>query len=214
MALEVIGAGFGRTGTDSMKDALEALGLGPCHHMKEVLASPDQLALWRAVARGDRPDWDRPDWDGPDLDTMFSGFRSAVDWPSAFYWREIAAHYPDAKILLTVRDADGWYASFSNTILKVVMSSSDPDSLGRALIVNKVFGGRPDDRSHAIAAYERNTVEVQAAFGPDRLLTYRLGDGWEPLCRFLGRPVPAEPFPHRNTAADFQAFMASHGARP
>lgn len=204
MALDVIGAGFGRTGTDSMKDALEALGLGPCHHMKEVLASPEQLALWRAVARGDRPDWD----------VVFAGFRSAVDWPSAFYCREIAAHYPDAKILLTVRDADGWYASFSNTILKVVMSSSDPESLGRALIANKVFGGRPDDRSHAIAAYERNTVEVQAVFGPDRLLTYRLGDGWEPLCRFLGRPVPDAPFPHRNTAADFQAFMASTATRP
>ena len=110
MALSVIGAGFGRTGTESMKLALEALGLGPCHHMKEGLPNPEQISLWRAVARGEPADWDQ----------IFEGYRSAVDWPAAHYWRELAAHYPDAKVVLTVRSPESWYASMENTILKVI----------------------------------------------------------------------------------------------
>lgn len=199
MGLSVIGAGFGRTGTESMKLALETLGLGPCHHMKEVLASPEQKALWRAAARGEAMDWD----------AAFAGYRSAVDWPSAFFWRELSEHYPDAKILLTVRSSESWYASMSNTILKSLQSSTDPDSVGLRLIRDRVFGGRLDDRAHLIAAYERNNAEVRAAFPPERLLTYHLGDGWAPLCRFLGKPVPEAPFPHSNSTEDFQAMMAA-----
>ena len=112
MALSIVGAGFGRTGTASMKMALEILGLGPCHHMKELLANSAQLALWRLVARGDNPDWN----------AAFAGYRCAVDWPSAFFWRELSAFYPHAKILLTVRDAESWYASMDKTILKTLTS--------------------------------------------------------------------------------------------
>jgi len=198
MALSVIGAGFGRTGTESMKLALETLGLGPCHHMTEVVADPDQVALWRAAARGELPDWDR----------AFAGYKSATDWPAAYFWRELSAHYPDAKVLLTVRDAESWYASMERTILKVIKGSTDPASVGVKLIGECLFGGRIDDRAHVIAVYEKNTAEVEAAFGADRLLTYHLGDGWEPLCRFLGKPVPDAPFPHTNSSADFDAMMA------
>jgi Sulfotransferase domain len=199
MALAVIGAGFGRTGTESMKLALEALGLGPCHHMKEVLSNPRQTDLWRAAARGDLPDWDE----------AFAGYRSAVDWPSAYFWRELSAYYPDAKILLTVRSADSWYESMDRTILKVLRTSTDPASISKRLIAEKVFGGRLDDRAHAIAIYHANIAAVQAAFPADRLLTYNLGDGWEPLCRFLGKPVPHMPFPQSNSTAEFQAFAAA-----
>jgi hypothetical protein len=198
LALEVIGAGFGRTGTESMKTALEILGLGPCHHMLEVLPDPQQVALWRAAAQGDLPDWDE----------AFSGYRSALDWPSTYFWRETSAYYPDAKILLTVRSADSWYESMEKTIFKVIGSSSDPASLGLKLINEGVFGGRLD-REHAIAVYERNIAEVQAAFPPGRLLTYHLGDGWERLCRFLDRPVPEVPFPRTNSAAEFGARVAA-----
>jgi len=203
MALSIVGAGFGRTGTTSMKMALETLGLGPCHHMKELLANTAQLALWRSVARGDDPDWG----------AAFAGYHCAVDWPSAFFWRELSAFYPHAKILLTVRDAESWYASMDKTILKTLRESTDPDSVSIKLIAERVFGGRLDDRAHAIAVYEKNTAEVQAAFDGDRLLTYKLGDGWEKLCRFLGKPVPDMPFPRSNSAEEFHAIFANKDGR-
>ena len=198
MALSVIGAGFGRTGTESMKLALEALGMGPCHHMKEVLSNPDQIALWRSVAGGRLPDWDE----------AFAGYNSTVDWPGTYFWRELSAVYPDAKIVLTVRSAESWYASMEKTILKVLKASTVPDSVGSKLIGQGVLGGRLDDRAHIIAMFEKNTADVQAAFGGERLLTYTIGDGWEPLCRFLGQPVPDTPFPHTNSADEFHATVA------
>jgi len=199
MALAVIGAGFGRTGTDSMKSALELLGFGPCHHMKEVLPSDEQTRIWRAIAAGGTPDWD----------DALAGFNACVDWPSAFYWRQISAHSPEAKILLTLRDSESWYRSMENTILAMLKRSTDPESLGLALIANQVFDGNIEDRDAVIAAYERNTAEVQAAFGPERLLTYSLGDGWEPLCEFLGGPVPDQDYPRTNSTAQFQQMTAN-----
>jgi hypothetical protein len=154
MALEVIGAGFGRTGTESMKQALEILGLGPCHHMKEVMSNPAQLALWRAAARGELPDWDE----------AFAGYCSAVDWPSAYFWREVSAHYPEAKVLLTVRSAESWYESMDRTILAVLRVSTDRNSIGLRLIARRVFGGRLDDRAHAIAVYERTSPTSRPPF--------------------------------------------------
>lgn len=197
MALAVIGAGFGRTGTESMKLALEQLGLGPCHHMKEVLGNPEQLNIWRAISGGATPNWD----------AAFAGYNSAIDWPSAFFWRELSEAYPRAKIILTVRSSQSWHKSISNTIFRVLDVTTDPGSIGAKLIAERVFGGRHRDREHAIATYERNIAEVQAAFDADRLLTYSIGDGWAPLCRFLNKPVPDQPFPRSNSTADFTELM-------
>ena len=197
MALSLIGAGFGRTGTDSMRQALETIGMGPCHHMKEVNDSAEQTALWRAVAGGGAADWQQ----------IFSSYQSSIDWPSAYYWRELSATYPDAKILLTVRSAESWYDSMSKTICKVIRTSNDPQSLGVNLIGNQVFSGRYDEREHAIAVFEKNNADVRATFPPERLLVYRLGDGWEPLCRFLDKPVPDTPFPHTNSAREFNDMV-------
>jgi hypothetical protein len=194
MALRVIGTGFGRTGTDSMREALTILGLGPCHHMLEVMANEDQKQLWRALAKGGTPDWE----------ALFAGFVSCVDWPSAFYWRELIKIYPKARVILTYRTSESWWASFEKTILPVVKNSTDPDSLGVALIARQVFGGRPDDRENAIAAYEANVRDVLATVPKERLLVHNLGDGWEPLCRLLGVPVPDVPYPSRNSASEFQ----------
>ncbi len=151
-----------------------------------------------------------------DWDAAFAGYRSAVDWPAAYFWRQLSATYPDAKILLTVRSAESWYESMSNTILKVLESSTDPDSLGLRMVGEGVFGGRLGDRAHAIAVYERNNAEVQATIPRQRLLTYHLGDGWQPLCRFLDKPIPDVAFPRTNSAEEFKAFMAAtnSGARP
>lgn len=195
--LKVIGAGFGRTGTHSMKKALEMLGLGPCHHMAEVMSNPDQLATWRAIAAGETPDWNG----------VFTGYRSAIDWPSAHYWRELAAAFPDAKVLLTIRSPESWYKSFSSTILQGIGPETSPESFGHRIIRNKIFDGRPEDRDIAIAAFNRNTQEVRAAIPASRLLVFEVGDGWEPLCRFLGIPAPPQPFPSSNSTEEFRAHF-------
>jgi len=192
MALKVIGAGFGRTGTTSMKTALEILELGPCHHMSEVNSKSEQKAMWRSITQETKPAWDE----------VFANYHSAVDWPAAYYWRELSEHYPTAKVILTLRDAESWYESMVGTIFRAIASSTDAESLGVALIRKKVFGEKLD-RDHAIATFEANTAAVQAALPPERLLTYRIGDGWEPLCQFLGKDVPSVPYPRSNSREEF-----------
>jgi len=194
MALEVVGTGFGRTGTDSMREALNILGFGPCHHMHEVNGSEAQKRLWRALAKGAEPDWDR----------LFEGYASCVDWPSSCYWRELVEAYPEAKVILTNRSPESWWESFEKTILRGIGIGADPESLGRFVIAGKVFGGRPEDRSHAIATYEEHTRAIMATVPADRLLVHELGDGWEPLCQHLGVPVPDQPYPNRNSTAEFR----------
>lgn len=195
MTLEIIGAGFGRTGTDSLKRALEMLGYGPCYHMYEVLPHEDRMEMWREILGGRRaPDWDR----------VFDGFRATVDWPSARYWRVLAVHFPKAKILLSHRDPDSWYRSMDKTILGKARDPLHANSMA-AHVCQSVFGDRAPSRAHAIATYERNIAEVQAAFGEDRLLNYELGSGWVPLCRFLGVDLPPVPYPRGNDSKEYHA---------
>ncbi|WP_306047554.1 sulfotransferase family protein [Nioella sp. MMSF_3534] len=202
MALQIIGAGFGRTGTESLKRALEILGFGPCHHMHEVMARPGLNQQWRAIAAGAEPDWA----------TVFSGYQSTVDWPSTHYWDVLADHYPEAKIILSVRDADSWFNSMQNTILPVLRDSTDRESFGCVVIRDKVFSGRLDDRDHIIGVYEDHVAQVKARIPPERLLTYELGSGWEPLCTFLGCDVPSEPYPSGNRPEQFHEKIAEADA--
>jgi hypothetical protein len=214
--VEVIGAGFGRTGTRSLKAALERLGYGPCHHMSTVIAEPHRVRQWLEVGEGRGPGWDE----------VFAGFRAALDWPAAAYWRELAEHYPDAKVVLSVRDPDRWYESISATIfasaraerrplpvrrrvIRWLVARRAPDfalypRMARATFIDRVFDGRIDDRAHVIEVYERHIAEVVATIAPDRLLVFETGDGWAPLCEFLGTPVPDEPFPRANERAAFR----------
>ena len=195
MALAVIGAGFGRTGTHSLNLALEQLGFGPCHHMEDVMASPQQKAWFRAGGRGEKLDWDE----------FYAGYNSAVDWPTAYFWRELAAHFPQSKIILTVRDPAAWYKSAHATIFASAGGPPDPDSFGRNVVQAKIFGGRLDDEAHVAKVMEDHNAEVTRAIPPERLLVYEAAEGWPNLCAFLGVPLPAEPFPHSNTVADFRA---------
>ena len=197
MALEVIGTGWGRTGTDSMREALNILGFGPCHHMFEINANPDLRTAWRALAKGATPDWKQ----------LFTGYRACVDWPSCHYWRELIALYPKARVVLTARPPEDWWNSFSQTILPSIIRNSDPDSLVHTLIEARVFGGRPQDRDHAIKLYETHVAEVLAQVPADRLLVHNLGDGWQGLCAHLGVPVPDQPFPNRNSTSALQAHL-------
>ena len=193
MALSVIGAGFGRTGTHTLNLALEQLGLGPCHHMEDVMAHPEQKAWFRAAGRGETVDWD----------AVYAGYRSAVDWPTAYFWRELAAHFPAAKLILTVRNSEEWYKSAKATIFNTMGETADPASFGRAVIFGKVFGGNVEDETHVIEVLEQHNADVMNAFPPSRLLVYQVADGWPKLCSFLDVPVPAEPYPHSNTTAEF-----------
>ena len=199
MTLEVISAGLGRTGTHSMKLALAMLGFGPCHHMTELIGNDGQTQMWRAHVRGEAPGWD----------ALYAGYRSAVDWPTAHYWRELADYYPKAKLLLTVRDADKWHKSVVATIAKAMNSTNNPESFGRKVIGEQVFGGRIEDRDHAVGVYEAHNAAVKSAFGPDRLLVYDVAEGWGPLCAHLGVPEPGEPFPVTNTTVEFQTLIAA-----
>ncbi|OBQ79308.1 sulfotransferase family protein [Mesorhizobium sp. WSM3873] len=198
MTIRVIGTGFGRTGTDSMREALTMLGFGPCHHMSEVMAHAEQKRLWRALAQGAAPDWDR----------LFAGYKSCVDWPSVHYWRELIEAYPEARVILTWRSPESWWESFAKTILPAVIDSQDQESLGVALVTKQVFGGRPQDRAHAIAVYEANIEAVLKTVPAERLLVHKLGDGWAPLCAHLGVPVPDEPYPNRNTTKEFRTALS------
>ena len=197
MALSVIGVGFMRTGTESLKMALEILGYGPCHHMKVVLSDPDQEALWRRVVAGETIPWE----------TLYDGYNSAVDFPTAFYWRELTAHYPESPLILTVRSSESWYASMTKSVFPTLKKLTDPGSVGSAMISQGTFDGRGDDPDHAVAVYEKHNNDVQSAFSSDRLLVYELGSGWTPLCEFLGKPIPDEDYPHSNTAEEFDEFF-------
>ena len=209
MPLEIIGAGFGRTGTTSLKAALEQIGFGPCHHMDEVVGSPAQIDHWQRIADGEPPDWD----------TVFADFRSACDWPSCTHWEALAAHFPDAKIVLTVRDEARWYDSVAETIypasylLPAWLQRCIPQ-LDRAnrMIVAKVwqgeFGGRFEDRDHALSVYREHVAAVRERADPERLLVFEVKDGWSPLCAFLGVPEPETPFPHLNDARQIRRVIA------
>lgn len=195
MALEIIGAGFGRTGTESMKRALEMLGYGPCYHMYEVIPHKERFETWQGIYDGAiKPDWD----------AVFDGFRATVDWPAARYWRELADHFPKAKVLLTYRDPESWYASMEKTILTFLRDPEKTEGMAPRLR-RDVFTGEVHDKDHVISVYQRNVTEVQNAFGPDRLLTYELGSGWEPLCHFLERDIPSDPYPSGNESANFHS---------
>jgi hypothetical protein len=208
--MEVIGAGFGRTGTNSLRLALERLGFGPCHHMHELTLKPAQVPVWQAAAQGRTMDWR----------SVFAGYRSQVDWPGALYWRELADTFPAAKVILTVRPVADWFCSFEATVAREVLTPSTSSDLHavarremqREIIARQVFGNRPLDRDHAIATFERHVEQVRATVAPERLLIFDVRDGWGPLCAFLRVQVPEDPFPKTNSVAEFLAgtWVRSH----
>ena len=199
MALRVIGAGYGRTGTASLKVALERLGFGPCHHMSEVLPRPDRIELWRRIGEGEAL-WDE----------AFEGYRSTVDWPACTHWRALMEHYPDAKVILSRRDAGRWFESVNETILEANVSRAMATTpIGPMLEANiwRLFDGRLSDREHMMACFERHCEEVVRTVPGERLLVFEAKEGWGPLCAFLGVQPPDEPFPHINTKDETAEVM-------
>jgi hypothetical protein len=198
MALQVIGSGLGRTGTLSTKLALEALGFGPTHHMVEVFMHPQSVPLWIEAGRG------RADWDA-----IFEGYGSMVDHPGCCYWRELADHYPDAKVLHTVRDPDKWFDSSQATIFNPDRPPPPEDAPIRPFFdqLNAWYGGDMHDRAFMTDFFRRHTEAVIAGVPKERLLVFEVSQGWAPLCDFLGVATPDTPFPRENSTEQFKTHL-------
>lgn len=211
--LKVIGAGLGRTGTESLKQALELLGFGACYHMFELtMKHPEHLPEWEKLVAGEKPNYE----------FLFDGYQSTADFPACMFYREFMAQYPQAKVILTVRDADKWYDSAVKTIFrgvpapilmlgrlmslfsKKVRASLPTIPFANEVVNNRFFEGRTSDREHTKAIFNAWNEKVKRTVPPDRLLVFEVREGWEPLCRFLNIPVPAAPFPHANKSDAFE----------
>jgi hypothetical protein len=209
--MKLIGAGLPRTGTLSQKVALEMLGLGPCYHMVNVLADLDEAHLWRRALEGDEP-WEE----------VFEGFQSTVDWPGSFFYRELVDFYPDAKVLLSIRDAETWERSMRETIFGILYGDMLMRDLSTArgrvdpkwrTYIEMMEGmwqqsglishGADTDSESMRTAMERFNEEVRANVPSEQLLVWSVTEGWEPLCQFLEVPAPDTPFPHLNDGKEF-----------
>ncbi|MEX1007808.1 MAG: sulfotransferase family protein [Acidimicrobiia bacterium] len=207
MALRVVGAGLGRTGTHSQKLALERLLGAPCYHMIETFGRPDDIPVWHRAVDGDLPDWR----------TFLADYAAAVDWPVCAFWRELSEVFPDAIVLLSTRDVDSWWTSASNTIFQVVGNEVAAEEITGAQqsmaidMLAKRFTTHWMEEDEAKRAYEQHNADVRASIPDDRLVEWQPGDGWDPICEALGLPVPDEPYPHVNTTADFRAMTGMDG---
>jgi hypothetical protein len=203
MALKVVGAGVGRTGTHSLKVALQQLLGAPCYHMVEVFQHPEHVPAWHAAARGEAVDWAG----------LMEGYAAAVDWPASAFWPELAAANPDALIILSVRDPEAWWRSTQNTIFSRITDTAPPEMADWHAMVMDMMASRftteLHDKEKGLAAFNYHNDAVKAGAPADRLLVWTATDGWEPICKALGLPVPAEPFPVTNTTEEFQARHAA-----
>jgi Sulfotransferase domain len=201
MPLKVVGAGVGRTGTNSLKLALERLLGAPCHHMFEIRDDGTQVAGWTDAIEGRPVDWE----------AMLAGYSALVDWPGASFWPELSAANPEALVLLSVRDPQSWYRSASKTIFPFI-ENPRPERASWMATVRKLlrdrFSDRLDDEGTMVAAFERHNDAVRTAIAPKRLLEWSPADGWEPICERLGLDVPGEAFPQTNSTADFNSTPA------
>ena len=200
--MRIVGAGLGRTGTASLKEALEQLLGGPCYHMFEVRERPEDPDVWGDAYEGRLPEWT----------SFFADYQAVVDWPAAPFWREIGDAFPDAIILLSVRDADAWWKSASDTIFTAVETYFAPDApddgwtrMGRGMM--EAFTPSWREEAAAKAAFLAHNDQVRATAPADRLLEWQPGDGWEPICNALGVAVPDQPFPHTNTTAEIRRTL-------
>jgi hypothetical protein len=206
MGLKVIGAGLGRTGTTSLRDALSVLLDGQCYHFEDVIAKPADPPLWRAAIRGEPPEWQQ----------IYDGYVATTDWPGAAFWKELSDFYPKSLILLSYRRSTAeWFDSVKGTIEALMTRPSDSSEdewhvMAQELLRAK-FVPAPFDRREAELAYERHNDLVRSTIAPSRLVEWVPGDGWEPLCRALERAVPDLPFPHQNTRAEYEASLAQAG---
>jgi len=196
MTIQLIGAGLPRTGTNSLKLALEQLLGGPCYHMHEVFERPHDQPIWEAATRDQFPDWP----------SFLKEFHAAVDFPSSLYWQQLANAFPDAPILLSTRkDPETWWASVSKTVIPATLQAEDTPWRRMALALFESFIGASDieNGERMMAAYEAHNLHVKTSVAASRLIEWQPEDGWQKICAALNIPVPNEAFPHVNTQAEF-----------
>jgi Sulfotransferase domain len=213
MTIKIIGAGFGRTGTLSLKTALEELGFNKCYHMIELFQNPEKVKFWENASQGKPVDWD----------ALFEGYSAIVDFPGCDYYLQLMQHYPDAKVILTIRDPETWYESTLNSIyqaqppaiakflmaLKSLFYSRERYLLRLFRLINhdvwqRDFQGKFEDKNLAIDIFKQHIEEVKRVVPPEKLLVFQVKQGWEPLCNFLGVPIPVDkPFPRLNDRISF-----------
>jgi hypothetical protein len=214
--MRVIGAGFGRTGTTSLKAALEELGFGPSYTLGEVFRNPEHVRVWEAASD---PAGEEMDWEG-----FLAGYGAAVDWPACSFYEELMEAFPEASVILTVRDPAAWYESMRSTIHGLRRLTCGPFPVRAAfalaapfvpgvtgtvrladrLVWEGTFEGRFEDRAYAMEVFERHNEAVRLRVPPERLLVFDVREGWGPLCDFLGVEVPEEPFPRLNETREMQ----------
>ena len=211
MSIEVIGAGWGRTGTLSLKVALEQLGFDKCYHMKELIERPETVTFWEKLEQGKEIDWDE----------LFKGYKATVDHPSCNYYIQLMNHYPHAKVILTVREPEKWYESAFNTTYQISLAldqempaqqgviSTQWQTSRRTfqivkLIVQRDFQGKFEDKEYMIDIFKKHIEEVKQNIPAEKLLVYQVKEGWQPLCDFLNVPVPDIEFPHLNERKEFK----------
>ncbi len=213
--MKIIGAGFGRTGTSSLKLALEELGCGPCYHMSEALAHPEHMQVWEAAAKGESVKWHH----------LLDGYNTTLDWPAAAFYEQLMEAYPDALVLLSVRDAERWYDSTRRTAYRatrlalawrpvaafldlIAPVQQQAVRLIDTVVWQGVFQGHFEDKQQALDTFDRHIQEVTRRVPAERLLVYDVREGWNPLCRFLGVDVPeGKPFPHALDASAYQKVI-------
>ena len=214
--VKVFGTGFGRTGTNSLKIALEKLGMGPCYHMKEIVIRPAHIKMWYDVAQGEHPKWHK----------VFKNFNSGVDYPLCLFYEDLMETFPDAKFILTLRDFESWYKSTVNTVYKVPTMLPDwfltliyPIKklimMQNTLIWGGLFNNNFNDKESAQLVYNEHIDKIKRTIPRDRLLIYYINEGWEPLCEFLNIDVPVNiPFPKVNDTAEILRNFAIIRAIP
>lgn len=207
----IIGAGLGRTGTASMREALEILGFGPCYHMREVVRDDNKVKMWDTIGLGETPEWNH----------VFENYQSTMDHPAAGYWEELMQYYPDAKVILTIREPEKWWVSFYDTICPAswtwslllqltFVSNIQFRRMCRNCIWIPLFGSVAcaRDRRKAMQVFQQHNERVQQTVPKERLLVMNVKEGWEPLCSFLQCSIPDGPFPNVNDSARFQKMVA------
>lgn len=217
MSIKIIGAGFPRTGTTTLKGSLEALGFKHVYHMKELLVNPDMLHYWETLAETGDTDWE----------SLYKGYDATVDFPGYPWYKEHMKKYPDAKVILTVRDFEAWHKSVDSTVFragpqtpaekikmigKLLFSARARKVVKCIKFFKKIFfanklQGRFEEKEFARKIWEDHIAEVKTTVPKDKLLVYDVRDGWGPLCEFLGVPEPAEPLPHLNKKENFKEML-------
>ena len=204
--MKIIGAGFSRTGTFSLKQALQILGFDPCYHGEEIFQRPDDVVVW-TNALTQTPDWR----------SLFAGYLAGLDSPICFFWRDIYSAFPDAKVILTKRDPDDWYESFKDSLYRAMLQPERaPEQvqgallMAKAIVLEHFFDNRFEDKPYALEVYQRHNESIEASFvdNPDRLLVFEVTEGWASLCHFLGKDLPDVDFPRTNSRAEFQALLS------